>query len=66
MKVSPIICQGSQNWALNPRVDFVPQDESRVVDERGGRTAMGIPIGRALADEYEWEYDNECDRLFPK
>ena len=58
-KVKPIVRRGSQKQALDPAVDFVSQDENRVVDERGGRTPMGAPIGRALADEYEWEHDDE-------
>ena len=54
-----VVRRGSQAQALAPDVDFVTQDENRVVDERGGRTALGVPIGRALADEYELEHDDE-------
>jgi hypothetical protein len=57
--MKPVVRRGSQSQALAPDVDFVSQDENRVVDERGGRTPMGAPIGRALADEYEWEHDDE-------
>ena len=55
--MKPVVRRGSQAQALAPDVDFVSQDENRVVDERGGRTPMGAPIGRALADEYELEHD---------
>jgi len=46
--VKPVLCR-----------DFVTQDKKCVVDERGGRTAMCAPIGRALADVYELEHDDE-------
>ena len=34
------------------------------VDERGGRSTFGVPFGRALAEEYELEHDDE--RVFPR
>lgn len=55
----PVIHRGSQSQALDRAVDFLSQDENRVVDERGGRTALGAPIGRALAEQYELAHDDE-------
>jgi hypothetical protein len=47
------------NQALDDKVTFVEMQTNRIVDERGGRSAMGVPMGRALAEKYETEHDDE-------
>jgi hypothetical protein len=47
------------NAGPNGNPEFVFNDQARVIDERGGRSFMGIPVGRALADAYEFEHEDE-------
>ena len=52
------IPRGTTSDALSER-NFVQANESRIADGRDGRTDLGILTGRALAEAYEVEHDDE-------